>query len=231
MFLDPDKLVTVFSSKGKLEQCDNALIAALNGSLSIGCSASDGSVLVSFKNASKLFVKERHHKVFKICPSIGVTYSGLQPDFNAQLSIAVRICQDYYDVYQRFPFLDVFISEFSLSIQEYTQKSGLRPFGTFLIFAGTTADCPCCYQMDPSGSYRIVDNIAAGIGYEEANKFIACRRDLLFDNIINCVNAIVNYSGKEILPEDVSIGVFEKKTGEFNVYNEIAVKEVFDAIK
>lgn len=231
MFLNPDKVVTMFSSKGKLEQCDNALVAALNGSLSIGCAAKNGTVLVSFKNVSPLFVKNQCHKVFRVCPSVGVTYSGLQPDFYVQLSLAVQICQDYFDVYSRFPYLDVFISEFSLCVQEHTQKGGLRPFGTFLIFAGETASGSCCYQMDPSGNYRIVDKIASGVGYVDANKFIERRRELLDDNVINCVKALCNFTGKDVHTEDVSIGVFQAETHLFTVYDQSAVQEVFDIIE
>lgn len=231
MFLNPDKSLTLFSSKGKLVQCDNALTAALNGALSIGCASSDGTVLVSFKNASHLIVREKYNKVFMVCPSIGVTYSGLQPDFRVQLALAQRICQEYYDVYERFPYVDVFIAEFSLCVQDHTQKSGLRPLGTFLIFAGETRDGPCCYQIDPSGSFRIVNNVAAGEGYDEANKFIERRRELLDDNIVNCLYALKQFTGKEVGPSDVSMGVFYASKHLFKVFDEEAIQEVFDSIK
>ena len=184
MFLDPDKSFNVFSSKGNLTQCDNALKPALNGSLSLGCSASDGCVLVSFKNLSRLVVKEKYHKVFKVCPSIGVTYSGLQPDFRVQLNFALAICQSYFDVYKRYPALDTFIAEFSLYIQEYTQKGGYRPFGTRLTFRGPSKGKPSIYQIDPSGSYRKVDVVSAGKGYDEARKFLTKRLENCDDNIV-----------------------------------------------
>lgn len=231
MFLDPDKSFTVFSSRGKLVQCDNALTAALNSALSIGCSAEDGTVIVSFKNISPLLVKKKYHKVVPVCPSIGVTYSGLQPDFRVQLALAQRIAQDYFDVYSRFPSIDVFIAEFSLSIQEYTQRSALRPFGTFLIFAGASKSGPCCYQMDPSGSFQMVRTTAGGAGYDEANKFMQRRRELVDDNIVNALTALREYTGKELGPEDVSIGVFRAGTGLFTVYDEGAIQEVFDSLR
>lgn len=231
MFLNPDKSLTVFSSKGKLEQCDNALRAALNGALAVGCAAPNGCVLVAFKNVSRLLVKERYHKVFRICPSIGVTYAGLQPDFRAQLAIAQRICQEYYDVYERFPYLDVFIAEFSLAVQEHTQRGGFRPFGSFLVFAGTTRDGPCIYQIDPSGSFRSVPAVAAGVGYDSALRFIENRLGSLDDNIVNGLAAIREFSGRDVMPCDVSIGVFDSSTGLFKAFDEEAIQEVFDSIK
>lgn len=229
MFLDPDKSLNVFSSEGKLVQCENALKAAVNSALSIGCSSEDGCVIMSFKNLSSLVDKKNFHKVFTVCPSIGVTYSGLQPDFRAQLGVAQRICQDYYDVYRRFPFLDVFMNEFSLSVQEFSQKGGLRPFGTFLIFCGETRDGPCCYQMDPSGSFKKVRLTASGKEFEGATRFIERRIEKLDDNLVNCFLAIKEFVGKEIEPCDVSVGVF--KTNVFKCYNEEEVKEVFDSVQ
>jgi 20S proteasome subunit alpha 2 len=230
MFLDPDKSLNVFSSKGNLVQCDNALKAALNGALTIGVACQNGSVLISYKNVSSLVVKEKYHKVFTVCPTIGVTYSGLQPDFRVQLSISQRICQDYFDIYQCFPKLDVFISEFSLHIQEYTQKGGYRPFGTFLIFSGLSKNGPACYQIDPSGSFKMVDYVAAGNSYEQARQFIEKRRESKScdDNIVNCLKALIEFAGKEIHACDVSMGVF---TDKFKVYSEEDIQEVFDSIK
>lgn len=231
MFLNPEKSLTTFSSKGKLDQCDNALKAALNSSLTIGCAADDGCVLVAFKNISHLFVKSSYHKVFRVCPTIGVTYSGLQPDFRLQLALAQRICQDYYDVYERFPSLEVLVAEFSLEVQSLTQSSGFRPFGTFLIFAGPTKAGPQCYQIDPSGSFRPANIAASGVGYDEAYKFIERRRESLDDNIVNCLAALREFSGKDIGPQDVSIGTFEVSKGAFRVYSQDEIDEVFDAAR
>lgn len=227
MFLEPDKSLNLFSSKGKLTQCDNALKAALNSSLSLGCSY--GAVIISYKNLSSLIVKQKYHKVFTFCSTIGVTYSGLQPDFRAQLEVAQRICQDYFDIYERFPSLYVFIHEFSLGVQEASQKGGLRPFGTFLIFCGQTPTGPSCYQMDPSGSFKKVQIVASGKEYEDARKFVERRIEKLDDNLVNCLLAVREYAGREIGPVDVSIGVF--KSGIFKPYNEEQIKEVFDSIQ
>lgn len=203
----------------------------MNSALCLGCASKDGVVLMSGKNLSSLVDKQRYHKVFFVCPSIGVTYSGLQPDFRAQLEVAQRICQDYFDIYERFPYIDVFINEFCLSVQEFSQKGGLRPFGTFLIFCGETKDGPCCYQMDCSGSFKRIDTVASGTDFEEARKFMERRKEMLDDNIANSLLALREFSGRELAPCDVSVGVFRAKTHSFVVYNEEQVREIFDSIK
>lgn len=230
MFLEPEKSLNLFSSEGRLTQCDNALKATLNSSLSLGCSSPDGAVLLSCKGLGPLMDRGSYHKVFNVCPTIGVTYSGLQPDFRAQLTVAQRICQDFYDVYERFPHLDVFVNEFCLRVQEYSQKEGLRPFGTFLIFCGWTQEGPACYQMDPSGSFTRIGVVAGGREFDEARKFLERRRENLDDNLVNSVQALREYGG-EVGYLDVSIGVFSLKSGKFRVYSSEEVKEVFDSIK
>lgn len=231
MFLDPEKSLNLFSRSGKLTQCDNALKAALNSALSMGCASEDGVVLISSKNLGPLVVKKQFYKVFQVCPSIGVTYSGLQPDFRAQLSVAQKICQDYFDVYQRFPYLDVFMNEFCIAVQQFSQKSGLRPFGTFLIFAGETREGSCCFQMDPSGSFKKVSVVASGKDFEEARKFLERRKENLDDNIVNSLLAVKEFSGIELKPEDISIGIYSRESHLFKVYSDEQIQEIFDSIQ
>ncbi|AFN83574.1 proteasome subunit alpha type-2-A [Encephalitozoon romaleae SJ-2008] len=225
-----EKPVTLFSSEGNLGQCDNALRAAANGSLSIGASAADGVVLMSFRDVPPLVIKEEVKKVFKICDTIGCTYSGLQPDCRIQVNIGCQIAEEYYDVYGRYPDVDVFTAHFSSVVQEYTQKSGYRPFGTLMIFAGPVKGVPRLYQVDPSGSYQTADVCTSGIGYSEAKKFIKRRLESLDDNMVNCVSSMREFAGKEVHPEDIDIGVYYKTKNVFKTFTLDEVKEVFDSL-
>jgi len=85
------------------------------------------------------------------------------------------------------------------------------------------------YQIDPSGSYRSVNVVASGVGYEDARKFLGRRLEELDDNIANCILALKEFSGKNISPEDVSMGVLRE--GEFKVFSQMEIEEVFDSIK
>ncbi|CAG2101131.1 unnamed protein product [Medioppia subpectinata] len=142
-----DKPFSVFSNKGKLQQCDNALRAALSSSICIGASSKDGCVLMSYKNL------------------------------------------------------------------------------------GTTVNGPCLYQVDPSGSFKTVEVIAGGVEYDKARKFVERRLSGLDDNIATCFHALREYSGATINPEDISVGVFLSKTGEFKVYDMEGIKEIFESIE
>ena len=229
-FGNEEKPMTLFSSEGKLGQCDNALQAAINGSLSIGACADDGCVVVSFRDVMPLVVKKEVRKVFRICDTIGCTYSGLQPDCRIQVGIGCEIAEDYYDVYGRYPDVDVFVAHFSSVVQEYTQKGGYRPFGTLMIFVGPVKGIPKVYQVDPSGSYQTMDVCASGSGYADAKKFVSRRLEGLDDNVVSCVCSLREYAGKEVKAEDVDIGVYMKAQNVFKIYGEEEVREVFDSL-
>lgn len=230
MNIDHERPVTAFSSEGKLGQCDNALQAAINGSLSIGASATDGAVLVSFRDVPALVMKNEVRKVFSICDTIGCTYSGLQPDFRIQMNLGCQIAEEYYDVYGRYPDVDVFVTHFSSVVQEYTQKGGFRPFGTLVMFAGAVKGKPTLYQVDPSGSYQTMDVCSSGKDYSEAGKFVKRRLERLDDNITNCICSLREFAGKEISAEDVDIGVYYKDRHVFRRFMLDEVKEVFDSL-
>lgn len=230
MNFDSSQQLTVFSSEGRLSQCDNALKAASNGSTSVGASSSDGVVIVSFKDTPPLVIKEEFFKVYRICETIGCTYAGLQPDCRVQLAIASRICEDYYDVYQRYPDVDLFVSTFSAEVQEYTIKKGYRPFGTLMLFVGVSKGIPVMYQVDPSGSYQIKEVAAIGKDYSEVHKYISRRKEMLDDNIASCLESIREYAGREIKVEDVDIGVYNLSQGKFDVFTKEQIQEIFDSI-
>lgn len=229
-----DQSLSTFSSEGKLKQCDYALQAALNGTLSVGACSKDGVVIGSLKQFSSLIDKENVFKVTQIADTIGMTYSGLQSDYRIMSEKACRIGEEYKDVYGRYPFVDVFVAHFSQVIQEYTQKGGLRPFGCMIFIAGPRYHkdgiVAALYQIDPSGSFISIDCGAIGIGYDNSAKFIESRMELLDDNLITCLSAMKNNAGYEVKFDGVDLGVYEIKKNKFSVLSREAVKELFDAI-
>jgi 20S proteasome subunit alpha 2 len=169
--------------------------------------------------------------VFNICDTVGCTYSGLQADSRVQVNMGNQIAEEYYDVYGRYPDVDVFVTRFSSVVQEYTQKGGYRPFGTLMLFAGTSKGRPALYQVDPSGSYRSADTCSIGKEYAQANNFMQRRLQGLDDNIANCVNAMREFAGREIGPEDVDIGVYYRDRHQFRVFSLSEVREQFESSK
>jgi 20S proteasome subunit alpha 2 len=58
----------------------------------------------------------------------------------------------YYNFGEKIP-IRYLIKNMSFFIQEYTQKSGVRPFGTSIIIIGSDENGPCLYRINPGGAY------------------------------------------------------------------------------
>ncbi|KAF7682441.1 Proteasome subunit alpha type-2 [Astathelohania contejeani] len=233
-----DHSLTVFTNEGKLSQCDDALKAALNGSLSVGACSEDGVVLASLKELPQLVDRSKVFKINKIGDSIGMTYSGLQADYRIILDKAMELVEDYKEIYGRYPYVDIFVTNLSRVIQEYTQKGGLRPFGVLLLISGGIPDSknrssliPLLYQMDPSGSFQVIDTGAIGREYSNAAKYIERRLELIDDNIVSCIGAMKDHAGFSIGDNDVDIGVYYPSSNIFKVFSRAEVKDVFESIK
>lgn len=77
-----------------------ALTAVGNGETCIGIRAKNGIVLACEKKLPSILVEETTiHKVERIAPYLGVTYSGIGPDFNAVLMKARKDVQVYHSRY------------------------------------------------------------------------------------------------------------------------------------
>jgi len=96
-----DYSLTTFGSSGELTQVRYALTAVANGETSLGIRAKNGIVIASEKKLSSVLVDESSiQKVEKIAPYLGVTYSGVGPDFSAVLLKARKDVQVYHSRFQ-----------------------------------------------------------------------------------------------------------------------------------
>ena len=132
-----DYSLTTFGSSGELTQVRYALTAVGNGETCIGIAAKNGIVLACEKKVGSVLIDESSiHKVEKVAPYLGVTYSGIGPDFQSVLRKMRKDCQVYHSRYwdNITPFM--LCKNVADLIQEYTQAGGVRPFGIGMILGG-----------------------------------------------------------------------------------------------
>ncbi|KAI5172280.1 20S proteasome subunit alpha 2 [Nematocida sp. LUAm3] len=245
--------ITTFSSKGALSQCERALTAATKGASSVGIRAVNGVVLASIKKVPSILVeKERVKKVFKVCESIICTFSGLSGDFRLALETAREIAIDYYKVYGKYPYIDLFIKEFSKVIQEKTQKGGLRPIGYIALFGGFAPIKkevevdeenhvlikelekekmqPLLYQIDPSGSIKCIFSSGIGKYYKETTQFLSKRSTPeieIVDAATVSLLSLNEYSEVSLTEHDVDLCILTEDAIKF--YSPKETKEVIDS--
>lgn len=145
------------NNSGKLVQIEYALNAVKQGVTTIGIKSANGVVIATERKAnSNLLKAESNNKVELITPDIGMSYSGMGPDFRVLVDKARKLAHtNYKRIYNEYPPVKVMVQEIAKVMQESTQSGGIRPFGVSLLVGGYDKHSNSfqLYQVDPSGSY------------------------------------------------------------------------------
>ncbi|KAK6461200.1 nucleophile aminohydrolase [Scheffersomyces coipomensis] len=171
--------LTTFSPSGKLVQIEYALNAVKQGVTTIGIKSANGVVLATERKANSPLIKsETNTKVELITPDIGITYSGMGPDFRVLVDRARKLAHtNYKRIYNEYPPVRILVQEIAKVMQESTQSGGIRPFGVSLLVGGYDqhSDQFQLYQVDPSGSYFPWKATAIGKTSNSAKTFLEKR--------------------------------------------------------
>ena len=145
---DSSYSLTTFSPTGKLVQIEYALQAVNAGKTSLGIKANDGVVIITEKKLPSILIDENSvEKTSILSENIGVTYSGMGPDFRLLVRRGRKATQKYYlDYVDKIPMLQL-VREIGNVMQEFTQSGGVRPFGVSLLVAGYDDEGPQLYQV------------------------------------------------------------------------------------
>lgn len=132
-----DYSLTTFGKSGELTQVRYALTAVGNGETCLGIKAKNGCVIACEKKISTPLIDETTiHKVEALSDYMGMTYSGIGPDFQAVLLKARKDVQTYHAKFQDRATPFMLCKGIAELFQEYTQSGGVRPFGIGMIAAG-----------------------------------------------------------------------------------------------
>ncbi|XP_076682066.1 proteasome alpha2 subunit [Andrena cerasifolii] len=180
--------LTTFSPSGKLVQIEYALAAVAAGAASVGIKASNGIVLAT-ENKHKSILYDEHsvNKVEMITKHIGMTYSGMGPDYRLLVKQARKMAQQYLLVYQEPIPTAQLVQRVAMLMQEYTQSGGVRPFGVSLLICGWDSGKPYLFQCDPSGAYFAWKATAMGKNFVNGKTFLEKRysEDLELDDAVH----------------------------------------------
>lgn len=149
------------------------------GVTTIGIKSANGVVLATERKAnSPLLKNDTNLKVELITPDIGMTYSGMGPDFRVLVDKARKLAHTRYKrIYNEYPPVKILVQEIAKTMQESTQSGGVRPFGVSLLVGGYDAHSENfqLYQVDPSGSYFPWKATAIGKTSNSAKTFLEKR--------------------------------------------------------
>ena len=95
-----DYSLTTFGESGELTQVRHAMTAVGNGETIVGIRAKNGIVIAAEKKLPSILIDESSiHKIDKLSDYMGVSYSGIGPDFQAVLLKARKDVQQYHKIY------------------------------------------------------------------------------------------------------------------------------------
>lgn len=222
--------LTTFAPSGKLMQVDYALNAVAGGKTSLGIKAANGVVIATEKKIPSILIDETSVEKISTCTSnIGMTYSGMGPDFRVLVKKGRKSAQAYYLQYKDPMPVSQFVREVASVAQEFTQSGGVRPFGVSLLVAGFDDEGPNLWQVDPSGSYWAWKASAIGKNSANAKTFLEKRFDPameLDDAIHTAIQALkVGFEGA-VTENNIEIGI----VGKDRVFRLLKPSEIKDYI-
>ena len=186
-------------------------LAVQAGATSLGIRATNGVVLATEKKLPSTLVDETTvEKIAQLTPEIGITYSGMGPDFRVLTRKARKETQVYYRTYHELDPCSQLVRETATVMQEFTQRGGVRPFGVSLLVAGFDSNGPQLYQVDPSGSYFAWKASAIGKNMTNAKTFLEKRysEDMeLEDAIHTAILTLKEGFDGQISADNIEIGV------------------------
>lgn len=167
-----DMTPTMYSPDGRIYQVEYAIETVKRGTLAIGIKAKDGVIMAVEEIPRKLQAPGLTQKIFQVDDHIGVAAAGYIPDARVQVDDARMFSQSHKLIYDEQVEVETVAKHLADRCHQYTQYSGVRPFGVALIIAGVDPRGNLIYVTDPSGTYVLYSAVAIGAGAEEVNAFL-----------------------------------------------------------
>jgi len=153
---------TMYSPDGRIYQVEYALETVKRGTLAIGIKCNNGVIIAVEENPRALQVSSITQKIFQIDNHIGIAAAGYIPDARVQVDSARFFSQSNRLTYDEPIEVETVAKHLADQSHQFTQYSGVRPYGVALIIAGVDQKGASIYVTDPSGTY--VSYAAVSIG-------------------------------------------------------------------
>ena len=194
-----DMTPTMYSPDGRIYQVEYAIETVKRGTLAIGIKAKDGVIMAVEEIPRKLQAAGITQKIFQVDDHIGVAAAGYIPDARTQVDDARTFSQSHKLIYDEQVDVDTVAKHLADKCHQYTQYSGVRPFGVALIVAGVDQRGNVIYVTDPSGTFVAYAAVAIGAGSEEVNSFLEkhYKEDMSIEDASALAIAAIDMKGEQ----------------------------------
>ncbi len=163
---------TMYSPDGRIYQVEYAIETVKRGTLAVGIKCDAGIVMAVEEKPRALQANDITQKIFRVDGHIGVAAAGYIPDARVQVDNARMFSQGNRLTYDESVEVETVAKHLADQCHQFTQYSGVRPYGVALIVAGVDQKGQSIYVTDPSGTYVQYAAVAIGAGAEEVNDFL-----------------------------------------------------------
>ena len=166
-----DMTPTMYSPDGRIYQVEYAIETVKRGTLALGIKCKDGVIMAVEETPRALQVADIAQKIFQVDQHIGVAAAGYIPDARVQVDNARFFSQSTKLTYDEPVEVETVAKHLADQCHQFTQYSGVRPYGVALIIAGVDQKGGSIYVTDPSGTYVSYAAVAIGASSEEVTDF------------------------------------------------------------
>ena len=194
-----DMTPTMYSPDGRIYQVEYAIETVKRGTLAIGVKGKNGVIIAVEEKPRVLQVSEITQKIFQVDEHIGVAAAGYIPDARVQVDDARYFSQSNKLTYDEPVEIETVAKHLADQSHQFTQYSGVRPFGVALIIAGVDRKGSTIYVTDPSGTYVSYSAMAIGSGSDEVNDFLEknYKAEMTVDDCAALAIAAINLKSEE----------------------------------
>ena len=194
-----DMTPTMYSPDGRIYQVEYAIETVKRGAIAIGLQAKDGVIVAVEEKSRDLQVEDITQKIFQVDDHIGIAAAGYIPDARILVDSARFFSQSNKLTYDESVEIETVAKHLADQSHQFTQYSGVRPFGVALIIAGVDRKGTRIFVTDPSGTYVPYAAVAIGGNSDEVTDFLEknYKEEISMDDAISLAIAAINLKSDE----------------------------------
>ena len=194
-----DMTPTMYSPDGRIYQVEYAIETVKRGAIAIGLQAKDGIVLAVEEKSRDLQVEDITQKIFEVDDHIGIAAAGYIPDARVLVDNARFFSQSNKLTYDESVEIETVARHLADQSHQFTQYSGVRPFGVALIVAGVDRRGSRIFVTDPSGTYVPYTAVAIGGNSDEITDYLEknYKKEMSMDDAMSLAITAINLKSEE----------------------------------
>jgi len=194
-----DMTPTMYSPDGRIYQVEYAIETVKRGAIAIGLQAKDGIIIAVEEVSRDLQVEDITQKIFQVDDHVGIAAAGYIPDARVMVDNARFFSQSNKLTYDESVEIEAVARHLADQSHQFTQYSGVRPFGVALIFAVVDRKVTRIFVTDPSGTYIPYTAVAIGGNSDEVTDFLEknYKNGMSMDETMSLAIAAINLKSDE----------------------------------